>query len=67
MESVVECEICGATENLVYDHDHNTGHHRGVICTGCNKAIGLLGDDVDGVKAALDYLEYYYDNKTNVA
>ena len=67
MESVVECEICGSTEDLVYDHDHNTGQHRGVICTVCNKAIGLLGDDVDGVRAALDYLEYYYVHKTNVA
>jgi hypothetical protein len=27
------------------DHDHKTGKFRGVLCNGCNTAIGLLGDD----------------------
>jgi hypothetical protein len=66
MKPAVECEICGNTEKLVYDHDHNTGQHRGVICTHCNKALGLLGDNIDGVQAALDYLEHHYVNQTNV-
>ena len=46
MDSAVECEVCGRTENLVFDHDHTTGDFRGVLCSQCNLAIGQLGDDI---------------------
>jgi recombination endonuclease VII len=29
---------------------------RGVLCQNCNRGIGLLGDDIDGVRRALEYL-----------
>jgi DNA-directed RNA polymerase specialized sigma subunit len=51
------CEICSSTDNLCYDHDHNTMKFRGVLCRSCNKAIGLLGDTVEGLQKAVDYLE----------
>ncbi len=39
------------------DHDHKTGQVRGILCAGCNTAIGLLGDDVSAVQRAVDYLK----------
>lgn len=42
---------------LCFDHDHETGVFRGWLCHNCNKAIGLLGDTVEGVKKAVRYLE----------
>tara|TARA_R110000737_G_scaffold17925_1_gene35867 strand:- start:1435 stop:1869 length:435 start_codon:yes stop_codon:yes gene_type:complete len=51
------CEVCGNKENLGYDHDHKTMKFRGVLCTNCNKAIGQLGDTIESVQKALDYLK----------
>lgn len=50
------CQICGVTETLCYDHDHTTMKFRGVICKKCNKGLGLLGDDIEGLERALAYL-----------
>lgn len=58
------CKICASTENLRIDHDHSccAGTHscgkciRGILCQGCNSALGLLGDTKQGVQRALDYL-----------
>ena len=40
------CECCGhlfdGTTYQCFDHDHRTGDFRGVICHGCNLAIGFL-------------------------
>jgi hypothetical protein len=38
------------------DHDHGTGAFRGWLCTPCNAGIGLLGDNAEGVRRALQYL-----------
>ena len=51
------CESCGSPINLCYDHDHTTMEFRGVLCNKCNIGIGLLGDNINGVRNALDYLE----------
>lgn len=52
------CEICGGSESLVIDHEHATGFIRGILCTGCNVAIGLFGEDVSLIKSAIQYLEH---------
>lgn len=56
-----KCAICGVPElelsrSLSIDHCHDTGVIRGLLCDKCNKGIGLLGDDYDGVMRAVDYL-----------
>ena len=54
------CVICGSKDShrkLSVDHDHETGRIRGLLCSSCNIAIGLLGDNACGVRKALDYLE----------
>jgi len=55
------CDICGKTseENKGYlnvDHDHETGKLRGVLCLTCNTGLGKLGDNVEGLTRALEYL-----------
>lgn len=56
------CAICGGVESgprtvhLHVDHCHDTGHIRGLLCNNCNRGLGLLGDSMSSVLAALVYL-----------
>lgn len=50
------CECCGKRKKLLLDHCHETGNFRGWICYACNTGIGKLGDDIDGLLVALQYL-----------
>ena len=47
---------CGRTLWCI-DHDHKTGVIRGLLCNNCNAGIGILGDTIEAVRAALAYLE----------
>jgi hypothetical protein len=52
-----QCPICKKhTEDWVLDHCHNNGVFRGYICRYCNSGIGLLGDNIEGLVSALNYL-----------
>jgi hypothetical protein len=55
------CAIChSVNENgyrLAVDHNHKTGEVRGLLCSTCNSALGLLHDDPSILRAAADYLE----------
>lgn len=54
------CASClkkiGIDFNTVVDHNHETGHIRGIICRKCNSALGFLDDSVEKVKGLLMYL-----------
>lgn len=39
------------------DHCHATGKVRGILCSGCNKALGLLGDSVARIEGLAEYVE----------
>lgn len=55
-----KCGICQTSEemfSLVVDHDHQTNKIRGLLCSKCNSAIGMLGDSAETVRRAVDYLE----------
>ena len=47
----------GKVRDLAVDHCHETKAVRGLLCTDCNMAIGLLRDDPALLRAAADYLD----------
>lgn len=60
------CAICKGTDwgrkGPVVDHDHTlTGKQsiRGIICLGCNWALGKLGDNYEGIMRAAEYLKRF--------
>ena len=50
------CDLCGKPGRFVLDHDHTENKFRGWIHDSCNRGIGFLGDDPDGLIQALTYL-----------
>lgn len=56
-----KCACCGVDQGDVasfnVDHDHDDGRVRGLLCRSCNLGIGQLGDKVDGLMAAIAYLQ----------
>jgi Recombination endonuclease VII len=59
------CAICGLPETrtrngtvdqLSVDHDHQTGHVRGLLCNRCNRVLGLLSDDAAVLQLVKLYL-----------
>jgi hypothetical protein len=58
---------CGICNKLIsfrdstaqVDHCHTTGAVRGVLCFNCNTAIGSFKDDIDALRAAINYLKRY--------
>jgi acetyltransferase-like isoleucine patch superfamily enzyme len=57
------CAICGIHQNIInpkkslgVDHDHRTGKIRGLLCDRCNRAIGLLNDNINSINSAEKYL-----------
>jgi len=61
------CAVCGLPEthvhrktnqvcNLSVDHDHSTGHVRGLLCKKCNMALGLFKDSLALLESAKKYL-----------
>jgi hypothetical protein len=51
-----KCAICAEEVSLNVDHCHSNGHIRGLLCGCCNRAIGLLRDDVKILQSAINYL-----------
>lgn len=56
------CAICKTKENVVnrgwdVDHCHDTGKVRGILCSNCNRGLGLFGDDPSVVLNAFEYLK----------
>src|SRR6266568_1899224 len=59
------CAACGRPETVVkygklsplaVDHCHSTGAVRGLLCSACNRALGLLGEDPERIEALLRYI-----------
>lgn len=61
------CAICkepetainraGETKLLAVDHCHKSGDKRGLLCSRCNTAIGLMLDNPDRLRNAAAYIE----------
>lgn len=50
------CAVCGRKERLIIDHDHKSGHMRGLLCYKHNTAIGLLEEDLQLLENIKNYL-----------
>jgi len=66
------CAICFKTAkeknqnfklNLCVDHDHKTGEIRGLLCDGCNRALGMFKDSVEILNNAMNYLKQFQKNE----
>ena len=62
-----KCKICETTSNrklkhFAVDHCHDTGDVRGLLCSNCNTAIGLLKDNPDLLRTAAKYIEEAYND-----
>lgn len=59
------CKICqqpetkvrrGKKMNLSIDHDHVSGKIRGLLCSNCNRGLGMFKDNQVSLRAAAEYL-----------
>jgi hypothetical protein len=60
-----KCAICkhpetaimnGKPMSLAVDHCHTTDAVRGLLCTNCNRALGLLQEDPERAEGLLNYI-----------
>lgn len=57
------CEVCGkpASENrdgvTVFDHNHETGEFRGMLCNDCNRSLGMMKDSPELLRKLANYVE----------
>ena len=48
-------------KTLHVDHNHDTGQVRGLLCGNCNRAIGLVKENIETLLNLITYLEKYND------
>ncbi len=54
-----KCSCCGVSKDdrrLCLDHCHSTGKIRGVLCTNCNTALGLVHENTSTLGNLIKYL-----------
>lgn len=56
------CAICRRPLNIdspdmAFDHDHDSGKFRGLLCLLCNRGLGVFWDSVEMLERAVQYLE----------
>ena len=52
-----KCALCLKELPLTVDHNHVTGHVRGLLCGNCNRGIGCLKENPETLKRAIKYLQ----------
>jgi Recombination endonuclease VII len=62
-----KCAICrsdkpssrGGKVRFAVDHHHETGAIRGLLCSSCNLGIGMFGENIQRLMAAVQYLSHH--------
>lgn len=58
------CDLCGKkpahNKKIVLDHCHETNTFRGWLCDPCNVGLGNLGDNLEGLTKAVEYLNRHH-------
>ena len=61
------CAICPGVNpdgtKLCVDHDHKNGVVRKLLCSNCNRALGLFGDNPKNLARATEYLLEHKDEE----
>lgn len=52
------CAVCGTSQAVAVDHNHETGTVRALLCLGCNGALGRV-EDLEWLTKAQTYLALY--------
>ena len=61
--NATSCFVCssdlpvGTDTRKHYDHEHGSSLYRGTLCSKCNQALGLLGDNIETITKLIQYLE----------
>lgn len=55
------CAICKQEDHvrLAIDHDHITGKVRGLLCYHCNRALGMMRDNIEWIENMVAYLKQH--------
>ena len=49
------CPLCLKRPAVAVDHCHETNKVRGILCHGCNEALGKFGDNLAGAQRVMKY------------
>lgn len=49
----------GKEVEMALDHDHSTNKPRGVLCIKCNRALGLLEENIQTMQNLIEYINKY--------
>lgn len=59
------CQGCNKEGDLFIDHDHSDGSTRGLLCRGCNSALGMVYDSASTLCCLATYIDNHNANKKN--
>ena len=59
-------ELCRSGKKLSIDHNHDSGVVRGLLCSGCNLALGSLMERAANARSLADYIDSFSRKKKSL-